>query len=59
VRGKGLPRRDGTRGDHIVPVVVAVPQQISDVASEELASNHQSQHDDPRAHLSKLVSAHD
>jgi molecular chaperone DnaJ len=59
VRGKGLPRRDGTRGDLLVTVEVAVPQQLSDEARAALTSYAQAQHDDPRAHLSKLVSAHD
>jgi curved DNA-binding protein len=30
VRGRGLPQRDGTRGDLIVVTQIAVPVKISD-----------------------------
>ena len=59
VRGKGLPRRDGTRGDLLVTVEVAVPKTLSDEARAALSSYAEAQHDDPRAHLSKLVTAND
>jgi molecular chaperone DnaJ len=59
VRGKGLRRRDGTNGDLLVTVEVAVPQKMSDQAREALSSYAAEQTDDPRAHLSKLVTAHD
>ena len=57
VRGKGLTRRDGTRGDLLVTVEVAVPKTLSDDARAALAWYAEAQHDDPRAHLSKLVTA--
>ena len=59
VRGKGLRRRDGTNGDLLVTVEVAVPQQMSDEARSALSSYAAAQTDDPRAHLSKMVSAND
>jgi molecular chaperone DnaJ len=59
VRGKGLRRRDGTLGDLLVTVEVAVPKTLSEEARAALTSYAQAQHDDPRAHLSKLVTADD
>jgi molecular chaperone DnaJ len=59
VRGKGLPRRDGTRGDLLVTVEVTVPKTLTDEARAALSSYADAQHDDPRAHLSKLVTAND
>ena len=38
VRGRGVRRRDGTRGDLLVTVEVVVPQQLSDSAREALRS---------------------
>ena len=57
VRGKGLTKRDGARGDLLVTVEVAVPQQLSDEARQALASYAEKQHEDPRAHLAGLVDA--
>jgi len=57
VRGKGLPGRNGERGDLLVTVDVTVPQKLTDEAREALTSYAQAQHEDPRAHLSKLVAA--
>jgi molecular chaperone DnaJ len=37
VRGRGAPRKDGTRGDLLVTVDVAVPQRLNDAAREALA----------------------
>ena len=59
VRGKGMTRRDGTHGDLLVTVEVTVPKTLSDDARAALASYAEAQHDDPRAHLSKLVTAND
>jgi molecular chaperone DnaJ len=36
VRGRGAPRKDGTRGDLLVTVAVAVPQKLSDSARDAL-----------------------
>jgi molecular chaperone DnaJ len=55
VRGKGLTKRDGTRGDLLVTVEVSVPQKLSDEAREALATFAQAQPEDPRAHLSAMV----
>jgi len=38
VRGKGVARRDGTRGDLLVTVEVVVPEQLTDQAREALDS---------------------
>jgi molecular chaperone DnaJ len=57
VRGKGLTKRDGARGDLLVTVEVAVPQQLSEEARQALASYAEKQHENPRAHLAGLVDA--
>jgi molecular chaperone DnaJ len=57
VRGKGMTRRDGSHGDLLVTVEVAVPKTLSDEAREALASYAEAQHEDPRAHLAGLVGA--
>jgi len=56
VRGKGVPGKDGTRGDLLVSVEVAVPQKLSAdarVAVERLAEATAG--DDPRAGLFDAV----
>jgi molecular chaperone DnaJ len=55
VRGKGVTRRDGTRGDLLVTVEVAVPAKLSDEAKAALESYAQAQPDDPRSHLSAMT----
>jgi molecular chaperone DnaJ len=59
VRGKGVTKRDGNKGDLLVTVDVAVPQNLSDEAKEALASYAQAQPDDPRQHLTAMVTSHD
>jgi len=56
VRGKGVTRRDGTRGDLLVTVEVAVPQKLSDDARSALDAFAAAQPEDPRAHLAAMVS---
>jgi molecular chaperone DnaJ len=56
VRGKGVRRRDGTNGDLLVTVEVAVPQNLSDRAREALQAYAEAQPDDPRSHLTAMVS---
>jgi molecular chaperone DnaJ len=56
VRGKGVTRRDGTRGDLLVTVEVAVPQKMSDEAKSALDAYSAAQPEDPRAHLASMVS---
>lgn len=52
VRGKGAPRRDGTRGDLLVTVEVAVPKKVSGKAKEALEAYRAATADEnPRAHL--------
>jgi molecular chaperone DnaJ len=52
VRGKGVPRRDGTKGDQLVTVEVAVPHKVSGKAKEALeAYRTATASDNPRAHL--------
>jgi molecular chaperone DnaJ len=55
VRGKGITRRDGTKGDLLVTVEVAVPRSLSDDAKAALASYAETQTDDPRSHLTGMV----
>jgi molecular chaperone DnaJ len=59
VRGKGLTRRDGSHGDLLVTVTVAVPQKLSDDARAALDAFAAAQPDDPRAHLNAMVTDHD
>jgi molecular chaperone DnaJ len=59
VRGKGGTRRDGTRGDLLVTVEVAVPQKLSDAAKDALAGYAAAQPEDPRAHLTAMVTSDD
>jgi molecular chaperone DnaJ len=52
VRGKGVTRRDGTKGDLLVSVDVAVPQKVSGKAKEALeAYREATASENPRAHL--------
>lgn len=52
MRGKGVPRKDGTKGDLLVTVDVAVPQRLSSEAREALAAYSSATQDhDPRADL--------
>ncbi|MFD4635565.1 molecular chaperone DnaJ [Streptomyces sp. NPDC058284] len=51
-RGKGAVRKDGSRGDLLVTVEVAVPTSLSDGAKEALESYRKATaDDDPRAEL--------
>jgi molecular chaperone DnaJ len=59
VRGKGVRKKDGTRGDMLVTVDVAVPQKLSDQAKEALSSYAEAQPDDPRQHLNSMVASND
>jgi molecular chaperone DnaJ len=52
VRGKGVRRKDGTHGDLLVTVDVAVPQRLSAEARDALTAYAESTKDhDPRADL--------
>jgi molecular chaperone DnaJ len=52
VRGKGAPRKDGTKGDLLVTVEVAVPDKLSGKAKEALEAYRAATADEnPRAHL--------
>ncbi len=52
VRGKGVSRKDGTKGDLLVTVEVAVPARLSSEAQAALSSYAQATADhDPRAEL--------
>jgi molecular chaperone DnaJ len=52
VRGKGTARRDGSKGDLLVTVEVAVPHKVSDKAKEALeAYRAATANENPRAHL--------
>jgi molecular chaperone DnaJ len=51
VRGKGVPRKDGSRGDLLVTLQVAVPQKLSGKAKDALESFAVEAGDDPRAAL--------
>jgi molecular chaperone DnaJ len=56
VRGRGVRRRDGTQGDLLVSVEVAVPQNLSGKAADALRSYAEATSDhDPRADLMALA----
>jgi molecular chaperone DnaJ len=53
VRGRGVARKDGTKGDLLVTVEVAVPRKVSGQANAALeAYRAATAGDNPRAHLS-------
>ena len=51
VRGKGVRRKDGTAGDLLVTVEVAVPKKLSKAAREALEAYAKTSPADPREHL--------
>jgi molecular chaperone DnaJ len=51
LRGKGVTKRDGTKGDLLVTVDVVVPEQMSDESREALVAYAATNSEDPRAHL--------
>ena len=53
VRGRGAPRKDGSRGDLLVTVVVQVPSTLDDADREALVAAYREARDaaDPRAAL--------
>ncbi len=51
VRGRGVTRKDGTRGDLLATVEVAVPRNVSGKAREALETFATEAGDDPRAFL--------
>ena len=56
VRDKGILRKDGTHGDVLVMVEVAVPQQLSDEATQALRTYAEKTSDhDPRQDLYTLA----
>jgi molecular chaperone DnaJ len=58
VRGRGVRRKDGTRGDLLVTVEVAVPQRLSKEAKDALSAYAAATADsDPRADLTARAKA--
>jgi molecular chaperone DnaJ len=55
VRGKGVSRRDGTKGDLLVTVEVVVPEELSDESREALAAYAATHTENPRAHLGTVL----
>jgi molecular chaperone DnaJ len=55
VRGRGVTRRDGTRGDLLVTIEVAVPRDLSEPAREALSAYAAAAPDDPRGRLNAMV----
>jgi molecular chaperone DnaJ len=56
VRGRGVKRKNGTAGDLLVTVNVAVPQRLSSDAREALERYAAATAgDDPRAHLQEVT----
>jgi molecular chaperone DnaJ len=52
VKGRGVRRKDGTRGDLLVTVDVAVPSKLSGDAKDALQAYAAAHPEDPRANLS-------
>jgi molecular chaperone DnaJ len=59
VRGKGVARRDGTHGDLLVTVEVAVPTQLTEDAKRALEAFAEAQRDNPRANLEAMTAGDD
>jgi molecular chaperone DnaJ len=58
VRGKGAPRRDGTRGDLLVTAEVAIPHNLSSAARDAVAAYAAATEDhDPRLGLAEAAGA--
>jgi molecular chaperone DnaJ len=57
VRGRGVARKDGTRGDLLVTVEVVVPQNLSPAAKAALESFATESTQDPRAQLMSAAAA--
>jgi molecular chaperone DnaJ len=55
VRGRGVPRKDGTHGDLLATVEVLVPSDLDDAAREALEKYAASTPGNPRAHLDREV----
>ena len=55
VRGRGVPRKDGSAGDLLVTVEVAVPQRLTAAQREAVEAYAAATTEDPRPHLSGLV----
>ncbi|PZG24109.1 molecular chaperone DnaJ, partial [Spongiactinospora gelatinilytica] len=56
VRGRGVARKDGTKGDMLVTVEVAVPQRLDDKARDLLSEfKNATAEADPRAELIELA----
>ncbi|RBQ21687.1 molecular chaperone DnaJ [Spongiactinospora rosea] len=56
VRGRGVARKDGTKGDMLVTVEVAVPQRLDDKARDLLSEfKNATTEADPRAELIELA----
>jgi len=55
VRGKGVHRKDGSAGDLMVTVEVAVPAKVSKEAREALKAYEAASPGDPRAHLRQMA----
>jgi len=59
VRGKGVSRRDGTKGDLLATVDVVVPTDLSDEAREALVLYAGLHPESPRSELESAVNDHD
>jgi molecular chaperone DnaJ len=55
VKGRGVPRKDGSAGDLLVTVEVAVPQKLSAEARKALEAFAAASPEDPRAHLAEAA----
>jgi molecular chaperone DnaJ len=55
VRGKGVPRRDGTSGDLLVTVDVTVPKDLPESARKALEDYAQAAPPAPREHIERQV----
>ena len=55
VRGRGMPRSGGDRGDLLVTVDVTVPDRLDPAARKALQEYAEHAGDDPRSHLTAML----
>jgi molecular chaperone DnaJ len=55
VRGKGVPRRDGTSGDLLVTVDITIPKELSEAARKALEDYALAAPPAPREHIDRQV----
>jgi molecular chaperone DnaJ len=55
VRGRGVPRKDGTHGDLLATIEVVVPANLDETAKSALEAYAAATPGNPRTHLDREV----